>query len=730
MRNFSPSRRRFLATTGGISVAVLAGGALEVYSGTAQAQAARPVNAWVTIGSDDNVTIKLGAAEMGQGVMTSLPLVVAEELDADWAKVRVEPVTHDPKTYGNPRTGGILYSAGSSSVQGYFDIMRRAGATARRVLVYTAAQHWSVPPSDVTTRPGTVLHQATGRRLRFGQVAGLTLVTEVPAVADADLKPRSAYRLIGKDVPRIDIPDKTRGATMYTIDVRVPGMVYAALAYAPVEGETVVGVEDADAKAVKGVQSVIRLDHAVAVIAERWHTARTARDRLKVQWTSKSPFRSADSDTDLQRDLAAARNLGQSGAVWSERGDAPGVIAASKRVVEAEYATDYAYHAQMEPLAAVAAVDADGKGAEIWFATQSQTVSLGVASEVLGTTPDRIRFHQLQMGGGFGRRTFFAREVLRDALLLSRELQRPVKIVWTREDDVKGGWFRPATAHKLRAALDASGNVHAWHHRIASPSIFGYVAPQRLKAANDRDLLIMEGSEISPYAIPNLRAEHLITERRARVSAWRGIGWGHDHFVSESFIDELAAAAGVRPVAYRRRLLEGNPRGLAVLDAVVAMSRFGNAPKGRAHGLSMSGYKDALGAGVAEISLDRATGAIHVHRFWAAVDCGLCLQPDNTRAQVEGGIVWGLSGALKERITIKGGEVQQSNFHDYTFLRRSEVPQIQVRILDSNEPPLGTGELGVPMTGAAVANAFFALTKARLRHMPFNPARVQEALKT
>jgi isoquinoline 1-oxidoreductase beta subunit len=721
-------RRAFLARSAGISVAVIAGGALKVYSGIAQAQAARPVNAWVSIAPDDIVTIKLGAAEMGQGVMTSLPLVVAEELDADWSRVRVAPVTHDPKTYGNPRTGGILYSAGSSSVQGYFDIMRRAGATARRVLVHTAAQHWSVPPSEVRTRPGLVVHEASGRSLRFGQVAGLPLATDVPAVIDAQLKPRSAYRLIGKDVPRIDVPDKARGATTYTIDVRVPRMVYASLAYSPVEGESVVNVDESSAKALQGVQAVIRLDHAVAVVAERWHTARTGRDRLKVQWTSKSPFRTADSEADLERDLAAARNLGQAGAVWSERGDAPGVIAATKRVVEAEYSTDYAYHAQMEPLAAVAAVDADGKGAEIWFATQSQTVSLGVASEVLGTTPDRIRFHQLQMGGGFGRRTFFAREVLRDALLLSRQLQRPVKIVWTREDDLKGGWFRPATAHKLRAALDEKGNLLAWHHRIASPSIFGFVAPQRLQAANNRDLLIMEGSEISPYPIPNLRAEHLITERRARVSAWRGIGWGHDHYVSESFVDELAVAAGAHPVAYRRRLLAGNAKALAVLNAVVAMSNFGNAPKGRAHGISMSGYKDALGAGVAEISLDRSTGTINVHRFWAAVDCGLCLQPDNTRAQIEGGIVWGLSGALKERITIKGGEVQQSNFHDYAFLRRSEVPEIQIRILDSEGPPLGTGELGVPMTGAAVANAFFALTKARLRHMPFNPDRVKGVL--
>ena len=353
-----------------------------------------------------------------------------------------------------------------------------------------------------------------------------------------------------------------------------------------------------------------------------------------------------------------------------------------------------------------------------------------MAAEVLGTTPDKIRLHQLHMGGGFGRRTFFAREVLKDALVLSRQLKRPVKIIWTREDDVKGGWFRPATAHKLRAALDESGAVKGWHHRIAAGSIFGYVAPQRLATANNRDLLVMEGSEITPYSIPHLRAEHVITPRRARLGAWRGIGWGHDHFVTESFIDELASAARMDPISYRRRMLAGDSRSLRVLEAVAAMSNFGKAPRGRAHGISLSGYKDAVGAGVAEVSVDRQSGAIRVHRFWVAVDCGFCLQPLNTKAQIEGGVIWGLSGALMERITIKRGEVQQSNFHDYTFMRRSDVPEIEVRILESDSPPQSVGELGVPMTGGAVANAFHALTSARLRHMPFSPDRVKAALRT
>ncbi|HEX2112835.1 MAG TPA: molybdopterin cofactor-binding domain-containing protein [Alphaproteobacteria bacterium] len=728
----SLSRRRFLAAGSSLTFAVLAGGAVNVRRTLAQTTAAAvqtPVNAWVSIARDGFVTIRYGAAEMGQGVMTAIPMILAEELDADWSKVRVEPVTHDPATYGNPKTGGVLYTAGSTSVEGYFEIMRRAGAAARRVLIYSAAHHWSVPVAEVTTEPGKVIHARSGRQLAFGDVAALPrIVSEVPPIADGDLKPPTAYRLIGQRIPRLDIPAKTRGEAIYSIDIRVPGMAYAAVLRAPVEGEAAAVIDDAAARAVPGVLAISPLEEGVGVVAERWETALAARDALKVTWTRRSPFRTADSDADLARDAAAAADLGRPGTVWEARGDAPAVLRAAARIVEAEYATDHVYHAQMEPLAAVASVDEDGKGAEIWVGTQSQTVTLGVATQVLGTTPDRIRFHAVQMGGGFGRRTFFGRELLRDALILSRMVRRPVKLIWTREDDVRNGWFRPATAHKLRAALNPDGSVAAWHHRIACPSIFGFVAPQRLAAAGNRDLLIMEGTEIADYGIPNLLSEHLITERRARVSAWRGIGWGHNLYATESFIDELAHAAATDALTFRRRLLAGRSRALRVLEAVVAMSDYGRPAPGRAHGLSFGGYRASFGAAVAEISLDSASGEIRVHRFWAAIDPGLVIQPQNIVAQVEGGIVYGLSGLLRERITIKGGEVQESNFHDYSFLRMQDVPDIEVQVLRSDAAPGGAGEIGVPMTGAAVANAFHVLTGKRLRHMPFTPDRVRQVL--
>lgn len=727
------SRRGLLGSVGALGFAVLAGGALRVFREDAAAQDGRPtsVNAWVSITPGDAVIIRFASTEMGQGVMTSLPMILAEELDADWSRVRAEQVDQGPaEVYGNPNTGGMLYTAGSSSIEGYFAIMRRAGAGARRILIHTAAHAWGVPATEVTTESGAVLHARSGRRLRYGEVAALPqIVTDAPAITDADLKPRSAWRLIGTDPGRQDIPAKTRGETVYSIDLRLPGMVYAAELLAPVEGESPASVADREARALPGVIDILRLPHAVAVIAERWETAVAARDLLAVEWTSTSPFRTADSEADLAASQAAAADAARLGIAWASRGDAPAALGAdgARRVV-AEYATEHCYHAQMEPLAAVASVDADGKGAEVWLGTQSQTVSIAAAAQALETTPDRIRFHAMQMGGGFGRRTVFARDILHDALLLSRHVRRPVKLIWTREDDVKNGWFRPATAHRLEAVLDAGGTVTALRHRVASPSIFAFALPQRWERANGRDLLVMEGTESAEYGIPNVLAEHVIMERRARISAWRGIGWGPNGFAREGFIDELAEAAGSDPLTFRRRLLANNPRGLAVLDAVVRMSDYGRPPPGRAHGLSFAGYKATLGAGVAEISLDRGTGQIRVHRFWAAVDPGIAIHPRNLEAQTEGGIIFGLSGLLKERISITAGEVEQSNFYDYEPLRLTEIPEIAVRIVESGAAPSGAGEIGVPMTGAAVANAVFALAGKRLRRMPFTPDRVKALL--
>jgi len=722
LQDMKPTRRGFLAGSGTLAFALLASGGVSVVRSAGAEPAAsglRDINGWVVINRDGSILIRFGAAEMGQGVNTSLPMIVAEELDADWSTVRAEQVSMDPDgTFGNPGFGGILFSAGSSSLEGYFDHLRQAGATARRVLIHSAAAHWGLSPEQVTTETGMLVNTASGARMTYGEVVALSdIVTDIPAITDADLKARKDWRIIGSDPGRLDIPGKIRGAALYSIDVRLPGMLYAAQLLAPVEGETPVAVSDRSARDLPGVVKIVPLANSVAVLAETWETALAARDLLVVTWSEDSEFRHYGSDRELEELSQAVDDTALPAFAWESRGDAAKTLARDTRKHAATYSTTHLYHAQMEPLNAVASVDEDGKGAEIWLGTQSQTISIGVAAGVLGTTPDRIRFHAMQMGGAFGRRTVFARDLLRDALLLSRAAGRPVKLIWTREDDVKNGWLRPATFHRLEAALDVDGTVTAMSHRIASPSIMQFAFPTRWNPETGRDVLVMEGTESTDYAIPNFRSEHVITPRRCRVSAWRGIGWGPNCFARECFIDELAEQAGADPVSFRRKLLRDSPRGLAVLDAVVAMSGFGQAPQGRAHGLSFAGYKATRGAGVAEVSVE--DGRLRVHRFWAAVDPGFAVHPDNLRAQVEGGVLFGLSSLMRERASFSDGIIEQSNFHDYEPIRIGDVPEIEVRIVESGAAPSGAGEIGVPMTGAAVANALRRLTGTTPRQMPF-----------
>lgn len=720
--SFNPTRRSVLAGIGGLTVAALSGGGVSVLRTTqaeAQSQNGVSVDAWVTIFPDDRVIIRFGAAEMGQGVSTSLPMIVAEELDADWDRVTVEQVSQDPeRRYGNPAFGGNLFAAGSTSVEGYFTALRIAGATARLVLIQTAAASWGVPADEVATEPGLVVHAASGRRLRFGEVVALEdLRTDVLEVFEDDLKPREDWRLLGSDLDRRDIPGKTRGEAIYSIDVQVEGMTYAAQLLAPVEGETPTVESDAEALAVPGVIAVVPLANSVGVIAETFEAALAGRDGLRVSWSSDSPFRSADSESELTELAQEVDTPSAAPVAWEARGDAAtGRNVEGRRTLTAHYTTEHVYHAQMEPLNAVASVDSDGKGADVWLGSQSQSISLAIASHVLETTPDRIRYHATQMGGAFGRRTVFARDLLRDALLLSRSVGRPVKLIWTREDDVKNGWLRPATVHRLDAVLDETGRLETLRHRVASPSIMQFAFPTRWDPETRRDLLVMEGAESSDYAIPNLLAEHVLVERRSRVSAWRGIGWAPNCFARECFLDEVAEAVGSDPLSFRRDLLRDSPRGLAVLDRVVEMSGFGAAPEGRAHGLAFAGYKATHGAGVAEVSV--TDGQVRVHRFWAAVDPGIVVHPRSYVGQVEGGIIFGLSSLMGERSSFRDGVVEQNNFYDYEIMRMDAVPEIAVELVESGEAPSGGGEIGVPMTGGAVANAVRRLTGTQPRRIP------------
>lgn len=720
------SRRGFLAGTAALTFVVGSAGVLAV---SRASPIARPLNAnaWVRIGADERIQIIFPSTEMGQGSSTALPMIVAEELDADWDRVDIVQLDGDDRTFGNPLFGNVLYTAGSTGVYGYFDTLRLAGAQARAVLIAIAADELSVKPGDLVTEPSVVVHPASGRRLSYGQLATLAPDT-VDVPANPRLKQPENYRLIGTDVTRRDIPAKSNGTETFVWDVRVPDMLYASVLRAPVEGERPLSIDDAAALAMDHVVTTVPLPDGVAVVARRQEAALAAKAALSVTWSQSSPARTFDSDAALAESEAAANDPARDGAVWRSSGDAAMAVESAPRSLEATYLSDYAYHAQIEPMAAVASVDSDGKGAEVWAATQTQSWTMRTITQTLGTTQRRIRLHMMTMGGSFGRRTALEQEYVRDALLASKAVGAPVKVTWSREDDVKHGAFRPAAAQKLRAGLTEEGALSGWHHRVAAPSVIKFFNPLRWGQVDPHDIIVMRGSESQFYALPDMLAEHVTTERGARLAPWRGIGASYTSFAAEAFMDELATEAGADPIEFRMALLRHNHRGARLLERVAALSGWGRPPQETALGVAFAGYGDSMAAGVAEVSVERSSGAIRVHRFWATIDAGLVVAPDNAVAQVEGGIVFGVSSALKERITIKNGQVQQNNFYDYQILRMSETPQMMVEFQSVDAPPTGVGEVGTPMVVPAIANAFFALTGRRLRHMPFTPERVLAAL--
>jgi len=695
-------------------------------------------NAWVSIAADDTITIQYGGTEMGQGSMTALPLALAEELDADWGRVRVETVAkHDP-VYGNPARAGdlgypILYTAGSATVRGYFMPMRQAGAQARRYLLDAAAAAWGVPVDELATEPSRVVHARSNRAMSYGEiVAGAALPESLPEVDASALKSHDAFRYLGKDVLRLDVPAKTNGTAEYGIDVQVPGMVYAAILRTPVEGESPIAVDDSAARAIDGVTDIVTLPYGVAVVGDTVEATIWGKAALEVTWSEHSRFRVTDQEKDLDAYEARARDLDfhTGEQLWQDVGDVDTAFAGAARVVEAVYRTDPAYHAQMEPMNATASVSADGRSAEIWVSTQTQSLTVLGSAEALDTTPDRIAMHPMYVGGGYGRRCEYRQKYVDDALYVSRAVGKPVKVIWSREDDVKDGAFRPLAAQYLRAALDADGNITALQQRVATPTVLGYMNEPRWKHARGRDGIAMNGAQTTRYAIPNVRAEHVIMERCSRLAPWRGVATSYTRFANESFIDELAHTLGQDPLAFRIDLARDNPEGRAVLEEVGRMAEWSRPREGRSLGVALSDYgSESVSAGIAEISVDEDTGAIRVHRFWMAIDAGFILAPRNTAAQMEGTIIYGLSNALKERITVNGGRVDQSNFYDYPVMRMNEVPEVHVKALTNRRPPSGIGELGLATTGAAVANALFAGTGARIRELPMTPDRVLAALR-
>jgi len=724
------SRRQVMIGAAGLSFAV----ALGARAGAATLAAERTGKAlspWVSIAPDGTITIMSAATEMGQGSMTSLPLIVAEELDADWSKVRVVPAPPIEAVYGNPGFGGMMYTAGSNAVTSYYRPLRTFGAQVRRVLLENAARQWGVPMEELTTEPSVVVHAKSGRRLTYGEIAAFAQVPDkAPEIKPEQLKKTSEFRLIGKDVMRVELPSKVNGSATYGIDVQVPGMLYGTVLRAPVEGSVPDKIDAAKASAIAGVTSVVRLPHGVGVVAETPWAAFEAHEALtrSVTWSRTGMAWGFDSDKGIDAFAADAKNLAKPATEWSRAGDARGAFEKAASTVEAEYRCDYAYHAQMEPLNAVAAVSPAGDAVEIWAGTQSQTTATEAPAKFLGIPRDKVKLHDLLMGGGFGRRGNRDVDFIIDAVMLSKESGRPVKVMWTREDDVHNGRFRPMSGHYLRAAFDASGKITAWHHRVAADRITPFMDPVRYQAGGGKDGMVMAGTDLRGYDVPHQLVEQLYRDAGVRTNPLRGIGVTANKFATESFMDEVARNRGVDPLAFRLELLKNTPRARKVVERVAQMADWPRKRDGRALGLAYIDYSGSQVAAIAEVSLDRASGQIKVHDFWCAIDCGIAVQPDNVVAQTESSIVYGLGLALTERISIKNGAVEQSNFYDYHVPRMNEVPQMHIEVITTDNHPTGAGQMATPLVTPVIASAVASLTGVRLRHSPFTPDRVKKAL--
>ncbi|MDQ6829965.1 MAG: xanthine dehydrogenase family protein molybdopterin-binding subunit [Gemmatimonadota bacterium] len=658
-------------------------------------------NGWFTVGTDGIVTIFADKAEMGQGVMTALPMIVAEELDADWANVRIEFAKVGPD-YQKQRGRG-QGTGGSTSVRTSWDPLRKAGAQGREMLVAAAAQKWSVDASTLRTGKGKVFHDASGRSIGYGDLANDAATMPVPATPK--LKDAKDYTLVGTRMKRVDVPQKTDGTARFGIDVKVPGMLVATVARCSVCGGKVKKFDATKAKTIKGVRDVVQISSGVAVIADGYWPALQGKRALDITWDEGEHHALSSSDI-----AAQFKTLGASpGSEVHQQGD---VTAASAKTIEAEYHLPFLAHASMEPMNCTADVRADS--CEVWAPTQGPTATFNMAQKVTGLSPEKIQVHSTFLGGGFGRRSEV--DFVQDAVEVSKAIGKPVKVMWSREDDMQHDFYRPASLHRFTASLDASGAPVSWTHHVVAPSVIARrMAGPTPKTFVDGDSVAGTGKDFI-YAIPNRRVEYTMAETPVPVGFWRSVGHSQNAFVLESFIDEVAHAGKQDPIELRRKLLADKPRHLGVLNLAVAKANEQLLPKGRARGVAVVEGFGSFISQVAEVSVDK--GAITVHRVVCAVDCGRVINPDTVEAQIESGIVYGLTAALKGEIALERGRVKQSNFHDYRVMRLTEMPQIEVYIVPSTERPGGIGEPGTPPIAPAVANAVFSLTGKRLRQLP------------
>jgi isoquinoline 1-oxidoreductase subunit beta len=722
------SRRGFLEGAAGLTFALSIPTAVILRPAAALAEGGSPasIGAWVTISPDGAIVMAIPVAEMGQGSSTGLAMVFAEEMDADWSRVSIVYPPIKPEIFGNPMFGNMMVTYGSGSTRGYWDKIRLQAAAVRNVLMQAAADRWQVPLTEVHTEPSTVVHAASGRSMSYGEIASFAQVpATMPTVEKSALKKMADYRLLGKSTPRLDIPAKTNGSAQYAIDVQIPNMVYATVLRTPVEKGTPEHVDDAAALAVPGVLKVVPLPNSVGVIAETVEAAFNGRDALKVTWSSM-PADSFNSAAGLKDFLAHAAKPDEKGVSFVAMGDVDSAFAKAAKVMTAQYSSEYVYHAQMEPMNATATVSPSGDSAEIWIGTQGASINTAAAAAILQTTPDKIKLNQFYLGGGYGRRS--PADMLPEVLPLAKVMKRPVKLIWTREQDVKSAQMRPMTAHQVEAALDGNGKITGWRHRIVGESVVAYRGGEKaIAGAKGIDNIVLEGAK-HEYGIPNQSIAYLREERGIAVASWRGIGAGYNKFVIESFIDEIAASQNKDSIQFRLDLLKDTPRAQAVIKAVADKSGWGKpVAQGHALGFAYSEVVETYVAAVGEVSVDPKTGVVRAHKFWFALDPGIVLNPDSVLAQTEGNVIFGLSQTLKEQVSISGGQVQQNNFYDYPVLRMSEMPEIDIQVMPTDNPAKGMGEAALPLVAPCVANALFKLTGKRFRALPLSPERIKAA---
>lgn len=704
------SRRDFLKTGAAAGGGLLIGIYLPLGNRLAAQGSSGPFapNAFIRIGPDDSVTVIVNHSEMGQGVYTALPMLVAEELDADWSKVRVESAPVDAAY--NHTAFGMQMTGGSTSTWSEYDRLRKAGATARAMLIAAAASTWNVDPAGLRTQNGFVIQDAMQRRLSYGNLVEKASTMTPPQ--NVALKNPKDFKLIGKATKRLDTPEKVNGKGMFGLDVTVPNMLVAVVARPPVFGGKVQSFNADQAKAIRGVRHVVQIDRGVAVIADGFWPAKLGREALDITWDEGSL---SGLESSAQRDQYAELAK-ETGTVARKEGDAATAISQASQKLEAVYDVPYLAHAPMEPLNCVADVRDDG--CDVWTGTQFQTMEQIVAAKAAGLKPQQVKIHTMLLGGGFGRRAVADCHFVQEAVQASKAVKAPVKVIWTREDDIRGGYYRPAAHHSVSAGLDAGGKPVAWRHRIVSQSIIAGTPFESFIFKDGVDGTAVEGANDLPYDIPNLEVEWKQVPGGVPTLWWRSVGHSHTAFVVESFLDELAHAARTDPYEYRRSLLGKSPRHRAALDLAAEKAGWGKAlPQGRSRGIAVHDSFGSYVAHVAEVSVSKK-GDVRVHRVVCAIDCGPTVNPDTIRAQMEGAVVFGLTAALYGQITFDKGRVQQRNFHDYLMLRMNEMPVVEVHIVPSHEKMGGVGEPGVPPVAPAVCNAIFAATGKRIRRLP------------